>query len=224
MPERNPYTAQDFAYENGYLTCKTTKSALGIDVSRYQGEIDWQQVRQAGVEFAFIRLGYRSFKDGLLYEDRNARKNLQQALDAGLEVGGYIFSQAMTEKDAKEEAQLAISVVKDYAITLPVTFDWEFVDDNPKTDGMTENLMTACIHSFCAEVEAAGYESMVYFNRDLSRRVVDVWELKKYQIWFAMYDTYPDAPCKPHYWQYTDKGTVPGIEGDVDLNLRFYED
>lgn len=224
FPEENPYTAQDFVYENGYLTCKTAKSALGIDVSRYQGEIDWRQVRDAGVEFVFIRLGYRSSKDGQLYEDLHAKENLQGALDAGLKVGGYLFSQAMSEQEAREEAEFAISIVKDYEINLPLVFDWETVDTNVKTRTMHKELMTKCIHSFCKAVEKAGYESMVYFNRDFSRKYVDVWELRNYQIWFAMYEAYPDAPFKPDYWQYTNKGTVPGIEGNVDLNLWFYEE
>lgn len=219
QPERNPYTAEDFVFENGYLTCLTTESTLGIDVSQYQGEIDWHQVRQAGIEFAFIRLGYRSARDGRLYEDKQARKNLQMALDAGLKVGGYVFSQAMTEEEARQEAQLAIQMVKDYPITLPVAFDWEYVDINSRTDAMTPEQMTACIHSFCKAVEMEGYESMVYFNRDLANQLLDMGELTQYQIWFAMYDTYPDAPCKPDYWQYTNQGTVPGIEGNVDLNL-----
>jgi GH25 family lysozyme M1 (1,4-beta-N-acetylmuramidase) len=221
QPKPNPFTSENFDYVNGYLTCKTEKSALGIDVSRYQGEVDWQKVREAGVEFAFIRLGYRSSEDGELSEDVMARKNLQGALAAGLEVGGYVFSQAMTPEEAKEEAVLAVSVVKDYEITLPLTFDWEFVEENRRTDTMTKELLTQCIHSFCGEVKKAGYEPMVYFNRDLSQRLVDIYELTNYQIWFAMYDSYPDAPCKPDYWQYTNQGKIPGIEGNVDLNLRF---
>ena len=225
-PEPNPYQAEDFERnaDNGYLTCKTTKTSLGIDVSRYQGEVDWKQVHQAGVEFVFVRLGYRSSEDGKVYEDPMARKNLQGALDAGLEVGGYVFSQAMTPEEAREEAALGISVANDYEITLPLSFDWEYIDQNQRTEAMYTELMTACIHSFCEEVEKAGYEPMVYFNRDLSNRLLDMKALKKYQIWFAMYDTYPNAPCKPHYWQYTNQGNVPGIEGNVDLNLRFFED
>ena len=143
QPKPNPYTSENFAYVNGYLTCKTEKSALGIDVSRYQGEIDWQKVREAGVEFAFIRLGYRSSGDGKLSEDVMARKNLQGALAAGLEVGGYVFSQAMTPEEAREEAALAVSVVKDYKITYPVAFDMEYIpNDTARIDKLSKIQIT----------------------------------------------------------------------------------
>lgn len=219
QPEKNPYGPEDFQYENGYLTCLSTESVLGIDVSRYQGQIDWQQVREAGVEFVFVRVGYRNSKDGLLYEDERAKENLQGAQEAGLQVGAYFFSQAISAQEAREEAEFAISLLKEHEISLPVVFDWEYFGADARTNGMTKDVMTACIHSFCGAVEEAGYEPMVYFNRDVADRLLDMQELTDYQIWFAMYDSYPNAPCKPDYWQYTDQGRVPGIEGDVDLNL-----
>lgn len=219
LPQINPYRAEDFVYENGRMTCLSTQSVPGIDVSRYQGEIDWQQVRQSGIEFAFIRVGYRSAKDGLLYEDEMARRNLKEAAAVGLKVGAYFFSQSVSPEDAVEEAKFAINILKDYHLDLPLTYDWETVSENPRIQGMTRQTLTDCIQAFCKEVEAAGYDSMVYFNKDLSQTLLDVRKLSDTSVWFAMYDTYPDAPCKPDYWQYTDQGTVPGIEGDVDLNL-----
>lgn len=216
---KNPYGPEDFTYENGYLTCKTTESELGIDVSRYQGEIDWQQVRAAGIEFVFVRVGYRSAKDGSLNEDIRARENLRGAKEAGLKIGAYFFSQAVSAEEAREEAEFALSIVKDYEIDLPLVYDWEYVNEEARTSEMISETMMACIHSFCDVVEAAGYEKMVYFNRDLARRLLAMEELTEYKIWFAMYEDYPDAPCKPDYWQYTNEGSVPGIEGNVDINL-----
>lgn len=217
QPVKNPYKPEDFVYENGYLKCLTTESTLGIDVSRYQGDIDWAQVRSAGVEFVFVRVGYRSTKDGLIYEDPRAKENLRGAGEAGLKVGAYFFSQATSPQEAQEEAEFALSIVEGHELSLPIAYDWEFVEGYETN--MTRETLTACIHSFCSTVEGKGYEPMVYFNRDLADKLLDMKELTDYKIWFAMYDSYPDAPCKPDYWQYTQEGTVPGIQEPVDLNL-----
>ena len=217
--QKNLYREEDFAVENGFMTCLTAESVPGIDVSYYQGMIDWEQVRKAGVEFAFVRVGYRSSKDGTLKEDEMARRNLEEAAAAGLKTGAYFFSQAVTPEEAVEEADFALEILKEYKLDLPVAYDWETVRENTRTQGMTRQTLTQCVQSFCKTVEAAGYESMVYFNRDLSQTLLDVRKLPDTSVWFAMYDSYPDAPCKPDYWQYTDEGVVPGIEGSVDLNL-----
>ena len=219
LPYINPYRAEDFVPENGFLKCLTTESTVGIDVSYYQGEIDWQQVRQAGIEFAFVRLGYRQSGDGQLGEDEMARQNLQGASEAGIKVGAYFFSQATDPEEAREEALFALKILNEYPLDLPLAYDWETVSGSNRTDGMTRQTLTDCVDTFCSTVEEAGYETVVYFNRDLSRNLLDVRQLKGRQVWFAMYDSYPDVPCKPDYWQYTDQGTVPGIEGFVDLNL-----
>lgn len=219
LPYINPYRPEDFVSENGFMTCLTTESTTGIDVSYYQGEIDWQQVREAGIDFAFVRLGYRRSGDGTLGEDEAARKNLREASESGLKVGAYFFSQANTVEEAREEARLALSILENTSLDLPVAYDWETVQGSQRSANMTSDLLTDCIEAFCSEIEEAGYETMVYFNRDLSKSLLDVRELGNRPVWFAMYDTYPDAPCKPDYWQYTDKGQVPGIEGYVDLNL-----
>lgn len=219
LPYINPYRAEDFVLEDGFMTCLTTDSVPGIDVSYYQGDIDWEQVRGAGIEFAFVRVGYRRSGDGALGEDSMARQNLQGAKAAGLKVGAYFFSQATTAEEAREEAAFAIEILKDYELDLPLTYDWETVEGTARTDGMTRQTLTECIEAFCTEAEKAGYDTMVYFNRDLSKSLLDIRELKGRPVWFAMYDSYPDAPCKPDYWQYTDEGQIPGIEGNVDLNL-----
>lgn len=217
--EPNPYREEDFVSKDGFMTCLATDSVPGIDVSYYQGQIDWQKVRQSGIEFAFVRVGYRSSADGLLYEDEMARRNLSQAAAAGVKVGAYFFSQALTPLEAVEEAKFAIGILKEYQLDLPLVYDWETVKGSNRTDGMTRETLTNCVRAFCVTAEAAGYDSMVYFNRDLSQNLLDVKKLYGIPVWFAMYDTYPDAPCKPDYWQYSDKGRVTGIDVAVDLNL-----
>lgn len=219
LPYINPYRAEDFVEENGFMKCLTTKSEPGIDVSYYQGQIDWEQVGQSGVKFAFVRLGFRRSSTGTLGEDELAMKNLREAKKAGLKVGAYFFSQATSPAEAKEEAEFALGILKGYQLDLPLAYDWETVEGSARTDGMTTETLSKCIKSFCKVVEDAGYDTMVYFNRDLSQTLLDIRKLGGRPVWFAMYHTYPDAPCKPLYWQYSDKGTVPGIEGNVDLNL-----
>ena len=120
-------------------------------------------------------------------------------------------------EEAQAEAEFAVTILKDFAIDLPVAYDWETVSG--ETYKMTPENMTACIRGFCSVIEKAGYKSMVYFNKDHANRLLNVEELAGYRIWFAMYDTYPDAPCKPDYWQYTNQGSVPGIQGNVDINI-----
>lgn len=220
QPTEFAYEAGDFSWEGDRMVYLSGESAAGVDVSYWQETVDWQQVKASGIEFAFIRVGYRSSKDGALVEDEMARVNLQGAAEAGLQVGAYFFSQALTPQEAVEEAAFAVSVVKNYRLDLPIAYDWEFVSENGRTKGMTREALMKCVHAFCQTIEAAGYETMVYYNRDIAGRLLDVEALSDYPVWFAMYGTdYPKAPAKPTYWQYTDQGSVPGIEGDVDLNL-----
>ena len=214
---KNLYTPDDFEMKDGYLTCKTPGSRLGIDVSRYQGEIDWEAVRNAGVEFVFVRVGLRSAHDGLLYEDPRARENLTGARAAGLQVGAYFFSQAFTNEEARAEADFAIDILKDYPLDLPVAFNWETVDG--KNYEITTDSLTAITKTFCTAIEEAGYQSMVYFNKDHARRFFDVDALSDYKIWYAQYVDCPEITCKPEYWQYTDQGEIPGIAEKVDINL-----
>lgn len=218
-PQEKPFTGEDFAWENGRLTCLSRESVPGIDVSYYQGEIDWEQVKASGVEFAFIRLGYRGAKDGILHEDEKARVNLQNAKASGVKIGAYFFSQAVTAEEAREEAAFALEILGQTSLDLPLTYDWEYMDTAARTDGMTSEALMQCVNAFCETVEASGKTAMVYFNLDLANTLLDVPNLGNRPIWFAMYDQAP--ALTPDYWQYTDEGTVPGIEGFVDLNLYF---
>ena len=214
---KNPYKPEDFVMENGLMTCLATDGVPGIDVSSYQGEIDWQQVQQAGIEFAFVRIGFRRSKDGTLGEDEMGKINLQGASEVGIKVGAYFFSQATCVEEAQEEAEYALELLQGYPLDLPLVYDWERVND--RTDGMTRRVMMQCVETFCSTVEAAGYETMVYFNGEMAKTLINVNKLNDRLVWFAMYGDYPDAPCKPDYWQYSDKGQIPGIQGDVDLNI-----
>lgn len=216
----NPYGPADFAYnEAGYLSCLTEDYRLGIDVSDHQGEIDWQQVADAGIEFAFIRIGYRGYEQGLLYTDDYAEYNLREARAAGLQIGAYFYSQALNEEEAAEEAAFCIEFLGDYGLDLPLVYDWEYVSGEARTGSMRRSDLTACARVFCEAVAAAGFEPMIYSNPNLAETLLDLEALREYPLWLAMYTDCMDYPYAFDLWQYTDSGSVPGIEGNVDINL-----
>ncbi len=220
-PEANPYGVNDFQYDNkNFLTCLSGEYMTGIDVSRYQFDIDWAQVAGAGVEFAMIRVGYRGYETGALAEDPNAKANLQGALDAGIRVGVYFFSQAISPEEAEEEARFLLEYIKDYDVTMPVVFDWELPGvENPRTLEVDARTLTDCALAFCRVIEEAGYQPMVYFNSHQARDDIYIAELTDYPFWLALYTPRMRFPYKVQMWQYTDSGTIPGIEASVDLNI-----
>lgn len=217
----NPYGPEDFRVEeNGYITCLTGESRHGIDVSEWQGDIDWQQVKDAGIEFAIIRLGYRRSETGELSTDEKALTNLQGAAEAGIPTGAYFFSQAISTKEALEEAEYALSLLEGYTLTYPLIYDWEYLGEEARTADVDARTLTDCIKTFCSRVEEAGFQSMVYFNPHFhENEVLYLEELTDYHFWLAMYDTQMDYPYQIDMWQYSCTGTVPGITGEVDLNL-----
>lgn len=219
----NPYKPEDFVYEGEYLTCLATESVLGIDVSSWQGEIDWQQVKQAGVEFVMIRLGWRGSEQGLMFPDDYVQANYQGALEAGLKIGGYFFSQAISVEEALEEAAFVLDMIDTWQIEMPIVFDWEPLPPEVRTAVVDGRLLTDCTRVFCEEIQNAGFQPMVYFNPKLAQERLYIRELLEFPFWLAMYDDTMDYPYRVDMWQYSATGRVPGIEGDVDLNLYFPE-
>lgn len=217
----NPYGPEDFRVEeNGYITCLTGEARQGIDVSEWQGDIDWQQVKDGGIEFAIIRLGYRRSETGELSTDEKALANLQGAAEAGIPTGAYFFSQAISTQEALEEAEYALSLLEGYTLTYPLIYDWEYLGEDARTADVDARTLTDCIKTFCGRVEEAGFQSMIYFNPHFhENEVLYLEELTDYHFWLAMYDTQMDYPYQIDMWQYSCTGSVPGITGDVDLNL-----
>jgi len=219
LPE-NPYGPEDFAWEGDYLTCISGQAMLGIDVSHWQGDVDWQQVKAAGIEFVMIRLGQRGAVEGKLSQDSRAREYYEGASAAGLKIGAYFFSQAITPQEAVEEAEYALEMVKDWNLEMPLVYDWEHYAEDGRTLDITGRMLTDCTVAFCDTVREAGYTPMVYFNRDQARRLK--WtDLADYPLWLAMYDQDMSYPYRVDMWQYTSSGSVPGISGNVDINLYF---
>ena len=214
------YDPADFRLdENGFMTCLTADYAAGIDVSFYQGEIDWQQVKEAGVEFVFIRVGSRGTTEGKLYEDEKAQQYYEEAKAAGLKIGAYFYSQAITPKEAEEEAWFVLQRIGNWELDLPVAYDWEWGGEGSRTDNMDSQMLTQCCLSFCNIMENAGLSPMIYFNSYQGLEQMELEKLQAYPFWLAMYDAPMEFPYRVDYWQYTAAGTVPGIEGIVDLNI-----
>ena len=195
---------------------------LGIDVSHYQGEIDWEKVKASGIEFVFIRLGYRGYgEEGVLKEDTNFEKNIQGARSAGLDVGVYFFAQAVNEKEAIEEAQFVLDSLLEYNLQMPVVYDPESIlHEEAKTDHVTGEQFTKNTKAFCETIEEAGYDAMIYCNMLWQADKLDLTELSEYPIWYADYEEYPQTPYHFDIWQYSSEGTVDGIQGNVDLNIQ----
>ena len=221
-PEANPLYPEDFTFdENGYMICTARPYVMGIDVSTYQKEVDWEQVKAAGVEFAMIRVAWRGYESGLLTEDTMAREHYQGATAAGIKVGVYVFSQAVSTQEAEEEAAFLLEITKDWNLEMPVVFDWEHTHEDGRTKDMTAEVLTDCTKAFCETVRIAGRTPMVYFSVNHARDRLQLGKLKDYPFWLAYYDTQLDFPYKVDMWQYTQTGAVPGITGDVDINLYF---
>ena len=225
----NSYDPAGFSYdENGYMTYTEdgVYVTFGVDVSVHQGTIDWQKVADAGVDFAMIRVGYRGYgQEGNMRGDTQFLNNIQGALDAGLDVGIYYFSQAITVEEARQEAAYVIEQIAPYEITYPVVFDWErqnYSGSRTQTIPETE-LLCDMANAFCADIEAAGYDAMIYFYQSLAYNNLDLSKLN-YPFWLAQYTDYPSFYYDFDMWQYTSSGRVPGISGSVDLNLRFFRD
>ena len=224
-PEENPYNdADDFQYEGRFLKLTEGESWAGIDVSRWQYDIDWEQVAKAGAEFAIIRIGYRGNESGLINPDKYAEQNLKGAADAGLKVGVYFFSQALTREEAEEEAYYVLDFIKDYDITMPVVFDWERNrDEGSRSANMDRRTLTDLSLTFLETIEMAGYDAMIYFNPFMSRNLLYLQELTDYDFWLASYTETMDFPYKVKMWQYTESGTIPGIDTPCDFNVYFVD-
>ena len=224
----NTYTDNGFYTKNGlkyYAKDGVTISKVGIDVSIYQRDIDWKKVKASGVDFVMIRLGFRGYITGKLMLDANFKKNIDGALDAGLDVGIYFFSQAVTTREAVEEATMCIKYLEPYKgrITYPIAIDTEYVDSaSARTNkpSVTNKVRTDVCIAFCETIKSAGYKPMVYANKYWLLNNLQLSRLNNYDIWYAKYGG--STPSYDHdftIWQYTGSGRINGIVGDVDLNV-----
>ncbi|MBR1470384.1 MAG: hypothetical protein IJ600_01925 [Lachnospiraceae bacterium] len=195
-----------------------TDAAFGIDVSKYQKEIDWQKVAAAGVEFAIIRCGYRGSSTGKLVEDPYFERNIKGATEAGIGVGVYFFTQAVNEVEAVEEASMAAALCKGYDLDYPIFIDVEGAGGNGRADGLDRHTRTAIVKAFCETAINAGYHGGVYSGRYWFYNNLNDDELQDYTHWLAEYRANPLFTGKFRIWQYTSSGSIDGISTRVDLN------
>lgn len=208
--------------ENMELQFDNGSAKLGIDVSKWNQEIDWEAVKNAGIEFAIIRCGYRGASTGALVIDPRYKENIEGAIAAGIPVGVYFFTQARDEVEAVEEASMVIRLIEDYDVDYPVFLDSESAGGRGRADGLDSDERTRAHRAFLQTIQAAGYETGIYASRNWLKDRIDMTRLSDYRIWLA---EYADAPTYDEYyyhmWQYTSKGTVDGISTNVDLNLCY---
>ena len=224
--EHNTYIKDNFEctdeglmeyYENDALI-----SHKGIDVSKYQEKIDWEKVADDDVEYAFIRLGIRGYKEGVISEDDNFEYNIENALKNDVAVGVYFFTQATSVQEAEEEAEFVLDKIKDYDVTYPVVLDVEEISNsNARTIDLTVEERTEYCIAFCDKIKQAGYTPMIYGNLKTFMLMLDIEKLEEYDKWFAQYDTEVYFPYEFKVWQYTDSGSVEGIGVNVDMNISF---
>lgn len=232
VPIRDDLKKNDYALENlniledgevQYMQDGQVVSHKGIDVSKHQGNIDWTKVAADGVEFAFIRVGLRGYgTEGKLVEDEYFEQNVKGALQAGIKVGVYFYSQAITDEELLEEANLVLEKVKPYNIELPIVFDVEKVSGGKgRANELSVEERTRLTALFCQTIQDAGYKPMIYHNMEMGTLMLDLGQLEQYDKWFAYYN---DDLCYPYaykVWQYSEKGAVDGINEEVDLNIWF---
>lgn len=208
-----------------YLENGEVISHKGIDVSRYQGNIDWEKVAADGVEYAIIRVGVRGYgSEGKLVLDERYKENIEGATAAGIQVGVYFFTQAITEEEALEEAELVLEAISGYNITYPIVYD---VEKTGASDGRMNRLTveerTRMAHIFIDRIKEAGYTPMIYANMEMWSVLIDMSQFEDVDKWFAYYGTDFYFPYEYAIWQYSDTGRVDGISGEVDLNISFKE-
>ena len=197
----------------------------GVDVSGYQGSIDWTAVKAAGADFAMVRVGFRGYGTGALVEDECFAQNAAGAADAGLTVGAYFYSQAVTEEEAAEEAQFVTDRLRNADIRGPVAYDLEFYTaDEARTDHLTGEQATRNALAFCRVIREEGYEPVVYMNLHWAGSMYGMEELADLPVWLAEYDALPALNRGITLWQYSESGTVDGIGGPVDLDLWFIKE
>ena len=196
---------------------------IGIDVSKWNRDIDWEKVKEAGVEFVIIRCGYRGSTTGSLVIDPYFEKNMHGAQAAGLNVGVYFFTQAINEVEAVEEASMVLSLIENQYLTYPVFIDTEGAGGNGRADALDVETRTAVCKAFCDTILNAGYGSGVYASKNWYNNRLHTQELEKYAIWMAEYREVPTYEGYYNMWQYTSKGKVDGIEGNVDLDISYID-
>ena len=225
----NTYKLQDFkAGSNGTIVYEGGDSFVGINVNSQMGAIDWAQVKQSGVDFALIRVGWRGKTNGNIVLDSNFQANIEGALAAEIPVGVYFYSMAVTPEEAEAEATFVLEQIRNYQVTWPIAFFWEYdtnddgsQDQSSRTIACNGEQVTSFIKAFCDKIELAGFTASYYADKTMAYETLQLDQLTSYDLWYAEYRAQPGFYYDFGMWQYTDEGTVSGISGSVPITLSF---
>lgn len=228
---KNSYKTENFRLnDKGYMEYVDDNgnviSHFGVDLSYHQDKVNWDKLEASGVEFVMLRCGYRGYTEGKILEDEKFHEYAKEANERGIALGVYFFSQAINEKEAIEEAEYCIDILKDYEISYPVAFDTEYVNDSEArtntADLTDEDRANICI-AFCERVKEAGYFPIIYASENWMRRNLDLTMLTQYDFWAPQYLDENDFLFDFTMWQYTEHGKIDGISEDVDLNISMVD-
>ena len=224
---RHTYDLKSFACQADFMKYyKDGKviSYLGVDISEKQGYVDFNKVKKAGIDFCMIRVGARGYGTGQLFLDENFTDNMKRALDAGLEVGVYFYSQAITEDEVLEEVMLLLDCIKEYDVTYPVAFQMEYVEnDTARVEQISKTTKTELAQIFLGTVQSSGYTPMLYGKKEWLLKKVDMAKLSNFEVWLSQNEKQPDYPYQFGMWQYTNRAVVDGISGSVNLNISLID-
>lgn len=225
--EKNNYDFTNLINSGGllkYFSDGKNVSFTGIDVSRYQKEIDFTRLKAQGIDFVMIRVGSRGYKNGTLTMDEFFETNINNAIEAGLEVGVYFYSQAISVAEAEEEAAMLLSAIAGKKVSYPVAFDMEYVDnDSSRIDTLTKDEKTLITAAFANKIKDAGYKPMIYGDKEWLLKRIDISKFTQSSVWLADYEEQPDYPYLFDMWQYSTEGELYGIDGLVDLDICFVD-
>lgn len=226
----NSYKTENFRIDNGFMAYFNDDgekiSHLGCDLSYHNGDVNFEELAAAGCEFVMLRVGYRGYSEGGLVKDERFDEYATQAQNAGLKIGVYFFTQAVTAQEAVDEAEFTLEAIQDYEISYPVAFDTEYIDDESartNTSEITEELRTEICTAFCERIREEGYYPIIYASENWFRRSLDVESLKQYEFWAPQYLEENDFLYDFTIWQYTDSGNIPGVSGEVDLDISMVD-
>ena len=217
------YNENNFNKENIYYSYEDENytSKIGIDVSEHNGSIDWQKVKESGVEFTFIRIGWRGYTEGNIYIDNNFYENYENAKKNNIKIGVYFFSQALNTKEAIEEAEFVLNTLNNLSLDLPIVYDFENIDEEEaRTSNIDKEIVTNNALAFFNILENK-YDVMLYANSYLLNNYYDMEKLNNYKLWYAQYHKKPQSAYDFVIWQYSEDGIVDGIDKKTDLNIMF---
>ncbi len=222
---KNKYDLKGFSYEPPimkYYENGKNISSMGVDISKETGDVDFSKLKKAGVQFVMIKVGARGYGNGQITLDDHFAEYMKAASEAGLNIGVYFFSQAITKEEALEEANLVYQNIKDYKITYPIAFDMEKITgDISRIDTLTKEEKSNIALVFLQSLKDVGYKGIIYGNKEWLIQQINLSTVGSFDIWLSQIGDVPDYPYKFSMWQYTQSGKIDGITGDANLDICF---